>query len=73
VRRSGCGGCTRTEQRWLEAARIVAAGAWTTSLLPELPLPLQSAQVLLGAAVEQNCFRRGFGLHDQPDGIPTRP
>jgi sarcosine oxidase len=65
----------RTEQRRLEAARvIVAAGAWTTSLLPELPLPLQATrQVLLWVRPSQpELFRTGWFpvfMIESADGI----
>jgi sarcosine oxidase len=53
----------RTERRMLEAGRvIVTAGPWTTSLLPELPLPLQvTRQVLLWVQpVQPELFRTGW-------------
>ncbi len=53
----------RTERRMLEASRaIITAGAWTTSLLPELPLPLQATrQVLLWVRPSQlELFRTGW-------------
>jgi sarcosine oxidase len=65
----------RTEQRMLEAARvIVTAGAWTTSLLPELPLPLQATrQVLLWVRPQQpELLRTGWFpvfMIESEDGI----
>ncbi len=65
----------RTERRMLEAARvIVTAGAWTTSLLPELPLPLQATrQVLLWVRPSQpELFRTGWFpvfMIESADGI----
>lgn len=53
----------RTDRRMLEAGRvIVTAGAWTTSLLPELPLPLQvTRQVQLFVRPSQpELFRTGW-------------
>jgi sarcosine oxidase len=65
----------RTERRMLEATRvIVTAGAWTASLLPELPLPLQATrQVLLWIRPTQpELFRAGWFpvfLIESEDGI----
>lgn len=65
----------RTERRMLEAGRvIVTAGAWTNSLLPELPLPLQvTRQVQLFVRPSQpELFRTGWFpvfMIESDDGI----
>lgn len=65
----------RTERRMLEAGRvIITAGAWTTSLLPELPLPLHATrQVLLWVRPSQpELFRTGWFpvfMIESADGI----
>lgn len=59
----GLGVQVRTERRVLEAARvIVTAGAWTTSLFPELALPLRpTRQVQLFVRPSQpELFRTGW-------------
>lgn len=55
--------CVRTERKSYEASHaIVAAGPWTTSLLPDLALPLQvTRQVLLWVRPSQpELFRLGW-------------
>lgn len=65
----------RTERRMLEAGRvIITAGAWITSLLPELPLPLHATrQVLLWVRPSQpELLRTGWFpvfMIESADGI----